>query len=855
MTTSAPHDDRDFRLSPNVRPGRYRAHLSIDLEARTFTGEGSVTLSISKAQRELVLHAGAEVELQRATLKLGGRELNAALEVRPVSETVALRFDGFGGDVPAGEGELTLTWKGRFCDGLRGLYMGGGVALTQFEAADARRVFPCFDEPSFKARWALSVDVPEGSVALSNGRIESDEVKGGRRHVRYAETEVLSSYLVALVVGNLKPSDEAQAVGVPVRTWAVPEKLALTKWGQDVALNVLPMLQDYFGLPYAFGKVDQVGAPDFEAGAMENAGLITYRELALLLDPQTASLPTQKRVAEVITHELAHQWFGNWVTMVWWDDLWLNEAFATWMAFKIVDQWRPEWRIWLDFDTGKAAALGLDALESTHPIYAEVRNAAQATENFDVITYEKGGAVLRMIEAFLGAEKFREGIRQYMKTHARANAVADDLWRAVAEASGQPVLDLANAWIRKPGFPLVTVTREGRTVTLRQRRFWASPGKRSDETWPVPVVLRYRDADGSVKEHRVLFSDRETRVELPGSGEVKWVLGNGGNSGFYRVQYDEAGLQALAADLSSLQPAERISLLADTWALVRAGEAGVAQYLSLAQRLEGERDYAVLDELVGRLGAIDYRLVGDEDLPKFRAFVRGLFAKGLEEVGFDASGNEPGDVRLRRAALVRAVAGVGRDERAQGALRERLDRLLAGDRAALEPNLHDVAVAASARTGDAALFDRLRDANRTENDPAWKRRYLMGLAGFESADLSRRALKLALEGDVALQELAWFMGALFANPAAREEAWSAAQRDWKKIEARVANAPMIFRRVVEGLGNLRERRHLDEVTKHLAAHPNEAIEKATAQTLERLRLDVDLRERAVGEVKSWLAQR
>jgi puromycin-sensitive aminopeptidase len=843
-------DDRDFRLSVHVRPGRYQAHLSIDLEHRTFTGEAKVSVQVARPQPELVLHAVA-LDLSSATLRAGGKSWPATVEVRAQSETVALRFDE---PVPTGEVELELAWKGAFCDGLRGLYLGGGVALTQFEAADARRVFPCFDEPAFKARWALSVDVPRDQVALSNGRIDSEELRGDRKHVRFEQTELLSSYLVALVVGKLAASDEGHAAGVPVRTWSVPEKRALTAFGQDVALHVLPMLQDYFGLPYAFGKVDQVGAPDFEAGAMENAGLITYREVALLLDPATASLPTQKQVAEVVTHELAHQWFGNWVTMVWWDDLWLNEAFATWMAFKVVDHWRPQWRIWLDFDTGKAAALGLDALESTHPIHAEVRNAAQATENFDVITYEKGGSVLRMIEAFLGADTFRAGIRAYMKRHARANAVADDLWRALSEASRAPVLELANAWIGKPGFPVVEVSREGRAVTLRQRRFWAKPGMKSDEVWPVPMVLRYRD-EGGVRDHRVLLEEREARVELPGEGGIQWVLGNGGATGFYRVAYDDGALAELAADLPSLEPSERIALLADTWARVRAAEARLPAFLSLAQRFEGERDWAVLNELVGRLGAIDYRLVADEDLPRFRAFVRALFAPALQEVGYDAAPGESDDVRLRRAALVRAVAGVGRDEAACAALRERLDRVLGGDRAALEPNLHDLAVTASARTGDAALFDRLRQANRSENDPVWKRRYLIGLASFESASLAESAQDLALGGEVALQELAWFLGALLANPAAQEPSWQRLRAGWEKVETRVANAPMIYRRVVEGLGNLRERRHLDEVQGHLASHPHPATEKATAQTLERLGLDVDLRERARPEVKAWLAAR
>ncbi|HEY0094018.1 MAG TPA: M1 family metallopeptidase, partial [Archangium sp.] len=494
-------EDKNFRLPLSTRPRRYAATLTLDMEAKSFTGQQTIELDLEKPSNEVILHANA-LQLGEVTFRAGGKSWKPAdIRAVPVSETVVLRFNEA---LPTGSGQLDVAWTGRFTEGLRGLYAAGKVAATQFEAADARRLFPCFDEPAFKARWALTVRVPPGLTTLANGVLLKDEPDGNLRKLTFAETEVLSSYLVALVCGPLVGTPEEKVQGIPVRTWALPEKAHLTRFGQDAALAALPRLQDYFGLPYAFGKVDQVGIPDFEAGAMENAGLITYREIALLLDPATAPLSVQKRVAEVVTHELAHQWFGNWVTMVWWDDLWLNEAFATWMAYKIVDSWKPDWRVWLDFDAGKAAALHLDALRSTHPIRGEVRNANEAGESFDLITYEKGGAELRMIEGFLGEEAFREGMRQYMRKHARANAVADDLWRALANASSQPVLELANAWIGQNGYPLVTVGVDGRKVTLSQRRFYSEPGVSSGERWPVPMVLRYREAGtGAIREQRV----------------------------------------------------------------------------------------------------------------------------------------------------------------------------------------------------------------------------------------------------------------------------------------------------------------------------------------------------------------
>src|SRR5438045_2847870 len=383
------------------------------------------------------------------------------------------------------------------------------------------------------------------------------------------------------------PASAARPRSYPVRTGAVPQKQALTAFGQEVGTAVLPLLEDYFAQPYAYGKVDQVGVPDFEAGAMENAACITYREVALLLDPKTAPLNVQKRVAEVITHELSHQWFGNLVTMVWWDDLWLNEAFATWMAYKIVDHWRPQWRVWMDFEVGKGAALHLDALKSSHPIRAEIHNAEEAGESFDAITYEKGGAILRMIEGYLGEEKFREGIRLYMRRHREANATADDLWGALAEASGQPILELANGWIRQTGYPLVTLAEQGGRISVTQRRFFSDPLAAPETTqWLVQLVLR---VDG--RERRVLLESSAETVET--GGKIGWVLGNAGARGFYRTAYDPELLRRLVLALAELRPDERMALVSDQWELVRANAGKAADFMHRLASLKSEKHHPV----------------------------------------------------------------------------------------------------------------------------------------------------------------------------------------------------------------------------------------------------------------------
>jgi len=843
-----PTEDKNFRLPTTVRPHRYAATLTLDLDAKSFSGQQTVDVELAEPTREIILHAIA-LQLGDVTFRSGNAQHKpASIQPVAVSETVVLRFDA---PLPKGPASLELAWTGPFTDGLRGLYMAGKVAATQFEAADARRVFPCFDEPAFKAKWALSVRVPRGLAVLGNGTIIKEEQDGALTKVTFQETEVLSSYLIALVVGPLVGTPEQQVGGVPVRTWSLKGKEHLTRFGQDVALAVLPKLQDYFGLPYAFTKVDQVGIPDFEAGAMENAGLITYREVALLLDPATAPLSVQKRVAEVVTHELAHQWFGNWVTMVWWDDLWLNEAFATWMAFKIVDQWKPEWRMWLDFDSHRTSALYLDALKSTHPIHGEVRNAGEAGESFDAITYEKGGAVLRMIEGFLGEGLFRDGIRLYMSKHARANAVKEDLWNALGEAAKQPVEELATAWVGQSGFPLVTARVEGREVSLSQQRFYSEPGVESGEKWPVPMVLRYEDASG-VREQRVLFRDKQTTVKLEGSGAVKWLCANAGSTGFYRVAYDKASLAGLAANLPSLAPSERISLLEDQWALVRSGRDSVADLLDLAARFGNEEDDSVLDELVGRLAFVESRLVDGEDQARMRAWVEKLLGPGLKKLGWQAAAGETDRVKLRRSALVRAVGGLSRSPEALAEARPRVARMLQGERDALDPNLLDAAVAMVARAGDSALFDTFLQKMPNEPDPATQRRYLMALTTFEDPALAERAQGLFFSDTVKTQDVASFVTGLLANRTGRDAWWAQMRKQWKEVVARTGGAPMLVRRIVESLGMLRTREQFEAVKALLKDQPVSDANQATAQTLERLSQDVELRERCGPEVSAWL---
>jgi len=842
--------DRNFRLDAAFRPTRYVARLAPDMAARTFRASGHVDLVLDRPARALVLHA-VGIEVQRSTLVCGTRRIAAAPTPDADSQTLTFALEH---EAPAGPATLDVEWTGVFHDDLRGLYMAGVVAVTQFEAADARRLLPCFDEPSFKAIWSLSVEAPAGLAVVGNGRVASDTVEDGRRVVVFEPTPPISSYLVALVVGRLQPSPELVSRGVPVRTWSVPEKAHLAGFAQEIAGAVLPLLEDYFDRAYPFTKLDQVGIPDFEAGAMENAGCITFREVALLADRAKAPLSVQKRISEVVTHELAHQWFGNLVTMKWWDDLWLNEAFATWMAYKIVDLWMPGWRVWDGFEAGKAEALHLDSMESTHPIRSEVRNADEATENFDVITYEKGGAMLRMIEGWLGEETFRAGIRDYVRRHEWGNAAAADLWGALARASSQPVGEVADAWTTRSGYPLVCVERRGARVALSQRRFLqAADDDGLPETRPVPVVLRWADDTGVRETRHLLRGTRET-LDLPARGDVRFACANRAGAGFYRVQYADEERAALARHAAQLAPVERMNLVADAWALFRTGAGTLASVLDLVVGLAGDTDYAVLGELVGRLEAMERRFLVDADRPAFARIVYGLFAPHFAKTGWDAAPGEDDPARLRRAVVLRALALVARRPEFAREARARLERFWAGDAAALDANLLDPAALCAARAGDAALFDRMAERSRTDPDPAAKRRMLACLASFESPAILGRSVELLLADTVPTQDSSIYFGALVANRAAQGPAFDFVRARWADVRRKTA-APMLARRLVESLGELTTRRVEVEALFDAQAESLSAVPAAVRQTRERLRLDESVRARAMPELSAWLRSR
>ena len=850
-----------FRLPADVRPTRYDLHLEPDLEGGGFRGEVRIALRLARPRAEIVLHA-AELAIERAVAHTDGREMPARVRLSRADETAALRFAR---PLAAGEATLALRFSGRLNQHLRGLYAasadGSRYAFSQCEAADARRILPCLDEPAFKARFRVAVTVRDGETAVSNGPLEREEPVPGGRVLRFAETPPLSTYLLALAVGRLEASAPRQLGPVPIRVWHVPGKGRLVGFALEAAAEALGRLQDYFDIPYPYGKLDLVAVPDFEAGAMENAGAVFFRETLLLLDPATASLAERKRAAEVIAHELAHMWYGDLVTMAWWDDLWLNEAFATWMAYRVVADWRPEWRMWQGFEHDRSAALVMDALANTHPIYARVRSVAEATENFDAITYEKGAAVVRMIEHYLGPDAFRGGVRLYMRRHREGNTVAADLWRALEEASGKPVARVAQAWIAQPGFPLVTIAPAGdggrAALAVRQERFFADPrvpAARRRVKWPVPLVVKWRGG-GDAATERYLVDQARDRLELPARAASAWYFGNADAGGFYRVAHDPADRAALLADLSAgLTAVERLALAGDQWALVRGGRAPIESFLDLADALGEETDYDVLDGIAGPLDLIDEQVAepGSAVQAGFRAWIARRFGPQLERLGWAAAPGEDDSTRLRRAALVRLVGGVAEAPAVLAEARRRLDAYLA-DRSALEPNLADPVVSLAARVGDLALYDRYRAAVAAAATPQERRRFLLSLGSFRTRPARERTLAAVLTPEIPTQDVAFLLMRLLSNPAARGETWKFMTRKWAALRRRIP--PLMISRLIEVTPALREPGYGRELGRFFRTHPVPEATRAVKQALEVFRLNAELRRRTAPGLARWLADR
>jgi len=839
-------EQKPYRLPTTVIPERYEIKLTPDLSAATFAGEEKVFIQIIEPVRQVVVNS-AELGFQAVSIKGPGGKVvrgNTALDVENEQAT----FD-FPEILNPGRWELQIAFSGILNDKLHGFYRSTykdtngrekTLASTQFESTDARRAFPCWDEPAFKAVFQVTLVVDQALTAISNARVlrETPLSGTGKKEVVFADSIKMSTYLVAFIVGEFEGMDPVMVGNAPLRVWAVPGKGHLAKFAQEIGAFSLTFFSRYYDIAYPGDKLDLIAIPDFASGAMENLGAITFRETALLVDEGKATRAELERVADVVSHENAHMWFGDLVTMKWWNGLWLNEAFATFMEMLAVDGWKPEWRRWDSFTVSRAAAMQVDGLKSTRPIEFPVERPEEAAGMFDVLTYEKGASVLRMLEQYLGADKFRDGIRLYLRRHEYANAETTDLWDALEDSTRQPARALMDSWIFQAGYPLISVERNTSDLILSQRIFrYLRDGDHPDRKFHVPVFLRAGTKQGTVNQ-TVLLTDQELRIPLP--EDLDWVVANAGGHGFYRVRYSPELVTAVKRELqSNLLAVERFNLANDTWATTLAGLTSLADYLDLIDLFRDETDLNVWTTVIISSHHL-HRILDDVQERLFQERIRAIFNPALQRLTWSPREGETELERQLRGELINALGTVGEDKACQERARE-LYAQYEKDPASVERNLVPALVSIVAHTGSGGDYDKFYSRFTNAQTPQEETRYLFALGGFRQPDLIDRTLQMTINGEVRTQNAPYLMRGILLNKDAREKAWSFMKAHWEEMLRRYPDNSIP--RMCEGIVGLATPELDADVRDFFARHPVKQGAKQMEQHLERLRIAVSCKER------------
>jgi aminopeptidase N/puromycin-sensitive aminopeptidase len=832
------------RLPQSVIPSHYTIAIEPDLAKETFSGEETIDVEVKEPVTSIALHA---VQLRIGKASVSG--MTATEGPSPGEEMIALNLPK---PLPAGPATIRIAFSGKLTRQLRGLYLGmwkgKKYALTQFEATDARRAFPCFDEPAMKATFDITLSAAGSETAISNAPIVSEtKLSGGRRAVKFATTPRMSTYLVAMLVGEFR-CISGGVDGIPIRVCAPPGKEQLGAYALRAAETVVHFYNGYYGIKYPFGKLDLIAVPDFEAGAMENAGAVTFRDTALLVDERTGSVGAKRGVAETVAHEIAHMWFGDLVTMQWWNDIWLNEGFATFMSDKPLEPWQPSWHLEHAAARNSRGSIALDSQRSTRPIRTNAETSAAINELFDGIAYGKTAAVLRMLEHWLGEATFRDGIRTYLRKYSWSNATAEDLWSTLAAASGKPVDEVMRTFVVQAGAPLVhaseTCADGQRRVTLSQERMLLR-GEASAETWSIPMCERTLGV--SADERCGIVATKEATL-LRGPCNGAPLLLNATGSGYFVVDYSAEERAAIRANLAKLTPEEEIALHGDEWLLVRYLRRDAGDYLALAEALPRPAPLEVVESMAASLQFLDERVVTDAERPRWQAAVRELM-RGQAPPSWRAASNESDEARAQRAVVLGTLGVIGGDpeviKEARGVAQT----------AIRHPESVDGALAVRALTiasasGNPALFDELLTASEQSASPELRNRYLAQLAYFRDPKLVARAVDYVFGNSIRSQDIPWMTSRLLSNPAARGATWAAVKQHWPMLTEKV---PTSLHTILGALGGFCDRSARDDVAAFFAKNPPGEGERALRRSIEAIDTCIAFRAAQEPALARWLA--
>jgi aminopeptidase N len=865
IMSSAPASEKPFsfkgtpgKLPKEVAPTDYSIRIVPDINKLTFAGTETVKLNVRSRVHRLVLNA---LELKIEAASIDGKELpTSAIKTDTKNELLTLALPS---ELATGEHTLTLRFTGKINEQGQGLFymryqeQGSGVRKTmlgsQFEATDARRFFPCWDEPVFRARFQLTAVVPKNWLAVSNMPIDSEKKVADSKEVRFAATPPMSTYLNVFVAGELD-FIESRSGPIQLRVIATKGKAEMGRYALEATAQILQYYNDYFGVAYPLPKLDQIAIPGGFGGAMENWGGITYYESKLLFDPKTSSAETKQDIYEVLAHEMAHQWFGDLVTMAWWDNLWLNEGFASWMGSKCTAHFNPRWEVWLRREfprdpshrvgIAKEAAMEGDARSTTHPIQQPIATEAEANSAFDDITYKKGQSFLRMLESFLGDDAFREGIRRYMTAHMYSNTTTADLWNALAEASGKPVGEVAAGWTEQPGFPVVKVKREERgSVSLTQERFTVNSADAPPLEWKIPLTYA---VVGDAPATLLMTRKFDSIDNIPADRALKLNVDGAGN---YRVEYDEPSWKLLLGALKKLGVEDRVNLLSDAWALVQANRAPIALYFELVEKLPASIDLAEREQIIQVLDFINWLLGGSSEQEKFQRYARLLLRPTFDAVGWETKPDEqPGTANLR-ASLIKALGNLN-DPEVVASCRERFKAFL-GNPGSLAPDLRPAIFRVVGRYADESTWNELHNLGLKTTSIEEKQNYYDALADAIDVKLVKKTLPIALTDELPTSRAIFLVPRVARESDHPDIVWEFARANMKallaKADALGANtyAPSLFTFFSD-----------DSRAQELKAYAKNSLPAASApevaKAVDEIQFRSEFKRRLVPQLSGWI---
>ena len=863
---------KSVRLSKGVVPTEYDIQLRPDLDNFTFEGVETITLSALKPTKTLTLHC-KEIEVE--TARVG--ESFAKISYDTKSETVTFTFPK---NIPKGEMKLTIVFKGILNDKMRGFYRSKytignkeyHMATTQFESTDARRAFPCFDEPAQKAVFHVSLIIPKGKTAISNTLpISVAEHEAGYEIIKFSPTPKMSTYLLAFIIGDFEYIESKTNSGVQVRVFTTPGKKHQAKFALECAVKTLEFYNKYFDIAYPLPVLDMIAIPDFTAGAMENWGAITYRESALLVDEDHSSVGNKQWVALVIAHEIAHQWFGNLVTMEWWTHLWLNEGFASYIEYLAVDKLFPHWDIWTQFSTYElGSALKLDSLLHTHPIEIPVHHPDEIGEIFDEVSYAKGASVIRMLADYLGEEDFRDGLRHYLKKHSYSNTETFHLWQAFEKVSKKPVAKMMKNWTSKPGYPVIKAEIKNNELKLSQERFFASPKskvKAKDKTlWQVPVsicpkkmlskksleinFLRGLGSDGEPTSG--FFKLQKIRTDKKFDLQDFYIKLNFGEAGFYRTAYSKELLEKLKLPVEnkSLSARDRLGIIRDLFALAEAGTVPTTDALEFLSVYKHEDNYTVWLELATGIGRLEALFAKETKIKsKLDELALSLFSPIALKLGWTKKDGEAHtDALLRSLAIARA--GRLGDKKIIAEAKNKFEALQKSGH--VNPDLRGAIYSIIARWGGEKEYDILLKMYKKETLHEEQNRIGSALGDFSDEKLLKFTCEFSFSEHVRKQDTISILSSVGTNPAGRDVWLAFIQKNWKTLVTRYGDGGHTLARLVKAISSSAEERHLKSFKKFFTTHDAPGAKRSIQQVLERLEGNVTWLKRDGKKIEKFL---